>query len=132
MIDVALSILFIVMAYRIATGVMRQSAVFAEFNQSRALGVLALLFPLGPVALLILGARLPEVAFVVAAACYVPGFLVARAHRLAFERAGTDRVQGAITVSTQAFGTALVGLLLVALHLTYYLAVRFLPNMTDA
>ena len=132
MIDIALTVLFSVMAYRIATGVLRHSAVFGEFKQSRALGVLALLYPLGPLALFFLGVRLPEVAFVLAAACYVPGLLLARAHRLAFDRAGTDRVQAAMAVSTQAFGTALVGLLLVAFHLTYYLGIRFLPNMTDA
>ena len=115
MLDLAFFILFCVMSVRIARSVLRESAIFREFNQSRALGLVVFLFPLGSLVLFAGVGRLGALlAFPLAAICYVPGLIVA--HRLgnALERAGTDRVKGVRSAASQAFGTALVGLAYVA------------------
>ena len=115
MFDLALLGVFIVMAYRIATGVRRESAVLREFNQSRAVQFLVLLFPLGPLIMFIGVARLPfSLAFLAAAACYLPALVVARRSSRELETAGTDRVQRARSLMGEAFGTALLGLVYVA------------------
>ena len=115
MIDVVFLILFFVMAVRVAISVYRESAIFREFKQSRALGVFVFLFPLGPVALIAGVGRLGAVvAFALAAACYIPGLMMARRVGYALERAGTDRVKRARSAASQALGTAIIGLLYVA------------------
>ena|SRR5690349_2969683 len=120
MLEIVLFIAFGVMAVRIARVVRAESAIFLEFKQSRSIGVLVFLFPLGPLVLLIGSFRLGWlVAAVLATACYVPALLVARRRLAAFERAGTDRVHLARRAVSQAFGTALVGLLYVAVFLIF-------------
>jgi hypothetical protein len=108
-------ILFCVIAICIAMAVLRESAIFREFNQSRALGAVVLLYPFGPLVVLIgtwkLGTAL---AFALAAACYVPGFMIARSIGNALERAGTDRVKEARDIATQALGMAIAGFIYVA------------------
>lgn len=115
MLDVAFLILFCVMAIRIARAVLRESSIFREFNQSRALGVVVLLYPLGPLIAMVGAWKLGAVlALVLVAACYVPGFMIARGISYALERAGTDRVKGARSATSQALGTAIVGFIYVA------------------
>lgn len=114
MITIVFLILFCVMGFRVALGVYRNSTIFREFDQSRALGALALLYPLGPLALMISPARfgwLPP--FILAAACYIPALVVAKRVGQAFDRAGTDRVKAALTTVSQASISAMVGLLYV-------------------
>ena len=108
-------ILFCVMAVRIAAAVSRESPIFREFNQSTALQVLVFLFPFGPLVLMVDPQRfgwLPP--YILASGCYIPALLVANRVTRALERAGTDRVKQALTAASQAFGTALIGLIYVA------------------
>lgn len=122
MLDIVFFIAFGVMAVRIARVVHTESAIFLEFKQSRSIGALVFLFPLGPLVLLIGSFRLGWlVAAVLATACYLPGLLVARRRVAAFERAGTDRVHPARSAVSQAFGTALAGLLYVAVVLIFFI-----------
>ncbi len=111
MLDIAFVIFFGVMAYRVASAVRREAPIFLEFHQSKALGAIAFLFPLGPIATLFLVARNPLLALVAGLACYLPGLLIAHRITGALERAGTDRVKEARSAASQAFGTALVGLI---------------------
>jgi len=120
--DITLFIVFIVMAVRIARIVRAESPIFLEFKQSRSIAALVFLFPIGPLVLNLGTFRLGWlVAIVLAAACYLPGLLVARERIAAFERAGTDRVHPAKNAASQAFGTALVGLIYVAVALAFTL-----------
>jgi hypothetical protein len=122
MIDIALVIVFAVIAVRIARIVHAESAVFLEFKQSRSIAALVFLFPLGPLVLLLGTFRLGWlVAIVLATACFLPGLVVARQRVDAFERAGTDRVHPAKNAASRAFGTALAGLLYVAVVLVFFL-----------
>jgi hypothetical protein len=124
MFDLALMIFFFVMTYRVAAALYREAAIFREFEQPRSLGLLVLLFPLGPFVLYIGMLRLPlPLAFVGAAACYIPALYLARRMGLALERARTDRVKGAQDAVAGAFGTALAGMIYVALHLIFTVSV---------
>jgi hypothetical protein len=127
MLDIAFLILFCVMAIRIARAVLRESAIFREFNQSKALGVVALLYPLGPLIAMVGAWRLGAVlAYALAAACYVPGFVMARGIDHALERAGTDRVKGVRSAASEALGTAIVGFIYVAILYVLAFAVSFI------
>src|SRR5713101_4532957 len=118
MFDIAFLILFSVMAVRIAKAVSRESAIFREFNQSRALAIVVFLFPLGPIVLLVGSARLGlPLPFVLSAACFIPALILAQRNRQAFERAGTDRVKKAQGAVLEAFGIALAGLIYVSVLL---------------
>ena len=118
MFDIAFFILFCVMAYRIATAIYLESKIFEEFKQKRTLAFLVMLFPVGSFVIFFAGiVRVPfYLAYVGAAACYIPAFIFARKLGLAFEVAGTDRVRGAKNVVSHAFGIALAGLIYVAVH----------------
>ena len=116
MIDVAVFVLMAVMAFRINRAVSRESATFEQFNQSKSLAPASLLYPVAPLVMFagmfLLGSI---VALLAAAMCFLPGLILGRNRMRAFERTGTDRTDGALAASTQAFGTAMVGLLYVAL-----------------
>lgn len=113
--DLVLFFGFGVMSYRITTAVARESAVLREFKQRTTLALLVLLFPFGPL-LLLLGPVLMSAAisFPAAIGCYVPALVIARQQSRALGKAGTDRVRGAQSAIDAAFGTALVGLIYVA------------------
>ncbi len=122
MLEIVLFIVFGVMAVRIARIVHVESAVFLEFKQSRSIAALVFLFPLGPLVLFLGPFRLGWlVAVVLATACYLPALVVARRRVAAFERAGTDRAHPAKSAASQAFGTALAGLIYVAVVLLLFL-----------
>lgn len=122
MLDITLFVVFGVMAVRIARMVHAESAIFLEFNQSRSIAALVFLFPLGPLVLITGTFRLGWlVAVILAAPCYLPALVVARRRVAAFERAGTDRVHPAKSAVTEAFGTALAGLLYIAVVLAFFL-----------
>jgi hypothetical protein len=125
-------VIFTGMAYRILTTVKRESAVFAEFEQSTSVGYCALLFPLGPVIMLLIGMRAPLIGILLSAGCYVPGLVLARRATAAFDRAGTDRVQNANGAMWQALGAAIAGLAFAAVALVFVLAVGSLRGPTDA
>lgn len=111
MLDIVLLSFFGVMAYRIFKGLKYESAIFTEFQLPKALSAYVLLYPLGPVTMLFLISFSPLIALITGLACYLPGFLSARKISHSLEIAGTDRVQGASYVVSQAFGTALIGLI---------------------
>jgi hypothetical protein len=58
--------------------------------------------------------RLPfPLAFLVAAACYLPALIIAQRASRELEAAWTDKVQEVQSLVSQAFGTALAGLIYV-------------------
>jgi hypothetical protein len=123
MLDFVLLVFFGVMAARIAHLVWRETAIYREFNQSRSLGYLVFLFPVGPILALTTTFRLGWlVALVLVLGCYLPGFIAARRHLSFFERAGTDRVKSAESAASQAYGTAIVGFIYTSLLLIFTLA----------
>lgn len=123
MLDFALLVFFGFMAARIARVVWREAPIYREFNQSRSLGYLVLLFPLGPVLALTATARLGWLfAALLVIACYLPGFIAARRHLSFFERAGTDRIKSAESAASQAYGTAIVGFVYTGLLLVFMLS----------
>ena len=127
MIDIVLFIFFVVAAVRIFTLVRRESATFREFKQPQTLALVALLLPLGSVAMVLFRAT-PLLAVTAALACYLPTFLASRRLNLAFERAGTDRVKKAHGAASQAFGAALVGLIYVASVFLYVLVISIVSG----
>jgi hypothetical protein len=100
--------------------VVRESAAFEQFQQPKSLGPVSLLYPVAPLVMLIgtwiVGSL---VAVILAAACFIPGLIISRNRMRAFERSGTDRTDRALAISTQAFGTALGGLLYIAVAATF-------------
>ena len=132
MLDVAAFVLFAWLAYRVVTSVRRESAIFVEFGQTTAVAYTALLFPLGPLLMLLVGIRAPIPAIVLCAACYVPSLVLARRASARFERAGTDRVRNASAAVSEAFGAAIAGLVYAALILVFIVGVNILRGPTDA
>jgi hypothetical protein len=114
MLDIVPLVVFALMAVRIVVTVLRHSAIFAEFGQSKVLVFLAPLFPVGPLLLLFFRNQSLALALGAASACYLPALFVARRQIHAFDRAGTDRVKGALGATYQAFGTAIAGLVYIA------------------
>ena len=115
MVDVAIFILMVVMAFRINRAVARERAIFEEFQQSRSVGAVALLYPVAPIVVLVGTWIVGSIAaLILAAGCLFPGLIVSRRRMRAFEQSGTDRTNGAVAGSAQAFGTALAGLLYLA------------------
>ena len=124
MLDIVLLITFCIMAYRIATAIHRESPIFLEFKQPKTLALAVMFFPLGPVVLLVGIARLPfPLAFIGATACYIPALLFASRFGHTFEKVGTGRVKKVQAAISQTFGTAIAGLIYVAFHLVFAIAV---------
>lgn len=122
MIDVILIIFFGYMAIRIFRAVQKENEIFKEFNQSKTFAWLALLFPFGPIVYLVTVFRLGWlIAIVLMAACYIPSLITSRKQIKIFEYAGTDRVKNAHNAATQAFGTAIGGLVYTAISLLFSL-----------
>jgi len=133
MLDIVLTIAFGAMAIRIARAVKRESAIFREFNQPLSLALVVFLFPFGPIVYPLTVFRLGWLVAVVASvACYLPGLIVAKRGLFAFDRAGTDRVGAAQSVTTEAFGTAIAGLVYVAVLLVFTLIPVFLGGGQSA
>jgi hypothetical protein len=130
--DIVALIIFVGIAYRTYMGIRRESAIFAEFQQSTALAYTALLFPLGPIAMLVIGIRAPIIAIPICAACYLPSLVLARRLTNRFDRAGTDRVKAANAAAWEAFGAAIAGLAYAALALALLVGVGLLRGPTDA
>ncbi|ABR91943.1 Hypothetical protein mma_0935 [Janthinobacterium sp. Marseille] len=125
MLDLALLIFFTVMSYRVFVGINREVTVLNEFRQTSSLAYAALLFPLGPVVLVIGPFFLPfPITYIVAATMYLPALLTARRCTRALQLTGTDRVQRAQASVFQAFGTSLFGLVYVAVMCVLAFAVE--------
>lgn len=120
MLDIVLLIFFIVMTFRVVQGVTKEASIFNEFNQSKKLVILSLLFPVGPILLLTLTHRLgwlPSV--VLASCCYLPSLLISRKQGEAFQRSGTDRTKKAEGITDQAFLASMVGLIYIVIFLLF-------------
>jgi hypothetical protein len=112
MIGIALFIVLLVLGIRAFLALRRESVVRREFGRSSLLDGLVLLYPMGPVALLVGPFLLPQVLlFGCVFALFVFAYLVASKERTALECSGTNRVNGALAaVSTASLG-AIVGLI---------------------
>lgn len=119
-------IFFAVMSYRVFPALRRQAAVLAEFGQAPSLAYWTLLFPLG-VLILMIGSYylIFLLAYILALACYLPAMVISRRQARALDRAGTDRVQKAQAALNLAFGTALVGVIYVAMNFILAVAYTF-------
>jgi len=126
MLELALIIFFSVMAYQVASIVVRESAIFREFGQSRLLGASALLFPFGPFMWLIVP-RLSVPTLLGASVvflCYLPAIILARRSARVFESAGTDRVRRAQEATTKAQLAGFIGFIYIAIVVAYALIIR--------
>jgi len=130
--DIVAFIVFAGIAYRTVIAVRRESAILGEFNQSTALAYTSLLFPLGPVVMLLVGLKAPAIAIIFCTACYIPSLVLARRLTVAFGRAGTDRVKKANAAAWEAFGAAIAGLAYAAIPLLFVVGLGFLRGPTDA
>jgi Ca2+/Na+ antiporter len=116
MLGIALLTVLLVLGIRTFVALRRESAVRSEFKQSSQLDWLVLLYPLGPAALLIGPLLLPQaILLAMVAAFYAYILMVASRQRSALERAGTDRVKGALSATSSASLGAIVGLIYVGL-----------------
>jgi hypothetical protein len=116
MIDFALLITLLVLAVRAFVTLRRESAVRREFGQSSLLDGLVLLYPLGPVAMLIGSRFVPQaLLFACVGALFIAALFVASKQRNALECAGTDRVKGALAATSSATLGAIVGVIYVGL-----------------
>lgn len=120
MLDIVLLIFFIVMAFRVVRGVIKESLILGEFKQSRNLAVFVLLFPIGPIALLTLPYRVGWFpAVIVAACCYLPAMLISRSQLRVYDCSGTDRTKRAQNIANQALLGSLVGFIYVGVFLVF-------------
>jgi hypothetical protein len=123
MLDIVLFIGFVLVSARVASSVRRELPVFEEFKQPKSLALFVLLFPIGPVALLVLPHRVGWLpAAILAVACYLPALLTSRQRIAAFEISGTDRTDAALKSAHLAFGASLVGLIYVSIFVVLIFA----------
>jgi hypothetical protein len=109
-----------VLAVRAFVALRRESAVRREFGQSGLLDGLVLLYPLGPVAMLVASRFLPQaLLFACVGALFITAIFVASKQRNALECAGTDRVKGALAATSSAALGAIVGVIYVGLAGTF-------------
>ena len=128
-----LIVVFAVVAYRLSAALSRESSILAEFGQTKALTFAVLLFPLGPMLLILAPLVLPSlVALMAAAVCYLPALLVARKQDRALQMSGTDRVNAARSTVESSFGAALAGLLYVVVVSLFSLGTAFIQSVGGA
>lgn len=130
MFDIAVFVLLLVFAYRVNQVLRREQRVLREFNLRRNVGLFALLFPVGPCILLALTFVAPfPTAHIAAAACFVPGLLLARSQTRTLDSAGTDRVREVQGALSEAFVAALIGLGYVVVSFALAYGVRSLSTV---
>ncbi len=123
--SVVLTIVFAIVALRIASSVRKEASVFREFAQSSLLGPAVLLFPLGPMILWAGAQRFGFFALALGAICYLPGLILSNRSRNAFERVGNIRANEALEASHSAFVASACGLGYVVLVLIVSVASVF-------
>jgi len=129
MLDILLILVLLVLTIRGFSALRRESIVRREFGQSGLLDVLVLLYPLGPLVLLIGPRFVPAVfVFFCAALLYAVPIFVASKQRNALECAGTDRVGNALEATSSATLGAIVGIIYVALVAIFVLLVHSLSS----
>jgi len=129
MLDILLILVLLVLTIRGFSALRHESIVRREFGQSGLLDVLVLLYPLGPLVLLIGPRFVPAVfVFFCAALLYAVPIFVASKQRNALECAGTDRVGNALEATSSATLGAIVGIIYVALVAIFVLLVHSLSS----
>jgi hypothetical protein len=124
MFEVLLIIIFGVMAFRVVIGVNREADLITELKLPMTLVAVMPLYPAGPFLLLIGADSMPfPLAFIAAAACFLPGLLIANRFLKGVKAVGTERVKALRGVATEAFGTAIAGLAYVGINLILATAV---------
>lgn len=94
MLNILLLIVISVASVRSALALLRSKALFVEFQCPQTVAYLAFLFPLGPVAQLVLSRSLGLLpASAIAVAVFIPGLLAFKRARYIFDRTGTDRTK---------------------------------------
>lgn len=92
--DVVLLVVISAAVIRSATVLRKSKPLFVEFGASQHIVPLIFLFPLGPLALLLLSGLLGLFpAAMLSVACYLPGLIVLKRVRFIFESSGTDRTK---------------------------------------
>lgn len=123
-------IVFSTLAIRIAKSLKKESNIINEFNLPNYLIFLIMLYPLSPIILYIIGSSILYstvdnltlvVTTLAALACYLPGLIVAKRCLLKIDRAGTDRVRNAQNVITQAYMTAIGGIVYIIIVFSFVL-----------
>ena len=116
MLGIALLILLLVLGLRAFLALRRETVVRREFGQNATLDWVVLLYPLGPLTLLLGPRWLPQtLCFVVVAAFYICALVLSSRQRTALECSGTDRVKGALEATSSASLGAIVGIIYVCL-----------------
>ncbi|AKJ27120.1 hypothetical protein [Caldimonas brevitalea] len=104
MLEVFVLVVVSVAAVRSAIVLRKSRLLFIEFKCPQVVASLVLLFPLGPLVMLIVSwliGLLP--AATLAVMCFIPGLVAIRRARRVFDRSGTDRtrsVQDALAVAS--------------------------------
>ncbi len=112
MLDIVLLITLLAFGIRAFLNLRREADVRKEFGQSRLLDGLVLLYPLGPFVLFAGSHFLPRLLLVVGVgAFFIGAWIVSSRQREALERAGTDKVKGALAATSTATVGAMIGTL---------------------
>ncbi len=126
MLDYLLLITLLVLSVRAFQALNRESLIFDEFAITNHLKYLVLLYPLGPLALLLGRTRLQPAALIgLVATIYIASIILASRQTEALERTGTDRVNPALAAISIATTGAIVGVVYLSLvsvfaAITYY------------
>tara|TARA_B100001063_G_C16240672_1_gene300636 strand:+ start:82 stop:444 length:363 start_codon:yes stop_codon:yes gene_type:complete len=112
-----------VISVQVIKGILRNKEVFEEFNQTKKLILLILLYPISPLVLLIGGFNLHvAVTYILGSLCFVPALVLAKKQALAFQLAGTDRVKDAKEVISKVNIGAFIGLGVIVISVVFDLA----------
>ena len=123
MINLLFIIVMTVISVQVIKGILRNKEVFEEFNQTKKLILLILLYPISPLVLLIGGFNLNvAVTYILGSLCFVPALVLAKKQALAFQLAGTDRVKDAKEVISKVNIGAFIGLGVIAISVVFDLA----------
>jgi len=116
MLDIALLIVLFALGIRAFVGLRKESTVRKEFGYVRSLDWLTILYPLGPITLLVGQTFIPRLFLLIfVASFYACALLMASRQRNLLECSGTDRVRYALAATSSASLGALVGIIYVAL-----------------
>lgn len=128
MIDISIFIVLLYVAVKTVASIRSNSDIFIEYGQSRILSGLVLLYPVGPI-LLLLGREIyPSVLFSLAYMCYLPSLVVAIRQNRVFDCAGTDRVNGAKSSLSLATTGSIIGLLYISVIVVLAITISAISN----
>lgn len=124
MLGTALLITLLVLGVGAFLKLRRESAIRREFGVSPWLDALSLMYPLGPLALLVGPMAWPRIlSYLFAIGLFGTALFIAAKDRSKLERAGTDRVKHAIAATNSAALGAIVGFIYLGIAATLALVV---------